>query len=1130
MKKYLLSCIILNWLCLAFYIPIVHADASLEARIDIVLQALQKNKSDLWKLGGKIDTHLKKKVTNVADRQLIGLFKILGRHQQLNEDLAKVDLKKEEAYQKWRKESLGYPNSRSDWRRLGLERRTNLDIGEEKSKIWSQYIDDQGHYRHRVLTGKDGVLKGLQAQQDSLIAERKRLTKLLRELQLELAKDLAVPIDFYILGNLTRWVSAGSTETVELSIRKGKPPFNLQYRNSKGKLVDVKINSTGIHRINFSFDKAADAGLVVFKLEDSALPRNHKSESIAFNFSGDDKKEKETKPPLPGKKETKKDEKKPPVYDEIIARKKCAELDKNSKEWKEHCDVPDNEIPEVLADFSVEFTCGDSFELSPNDVLYPETCYVRVHNAYVEHEKVELKVEYDKELLDVTFDHQTESPKSPYNEFLLIIRTRIPVPETLTIMTIIVKHAGERVKIPVTISILPPGLDASSGSGIRPPAVVEAGSGGPYCVWRYKSFGDPPECFNILTAECDSTKYAGKPKYELVGSGMTWGEAQLRAYVLSPYKGNLYGCNHFGSDEDSGMQDSDNDSIPDATDNCPAVANKNQLDTDKDKIGDVCDTDYDNDLILDFQDNCPTVKNYEQEDIDGDGKGDACDNNSDSDSFVDIEDNCPLLSNPSQDDLDKDGIGDACDTDKDGDGIENATDNCEIIKNSDQLDKDSDGIGNVCDTDIDNDGKLNVEDNCPDDYNPDQKNSDEHWMGDACLAPSSSGDVSTADCSAYPGTKAVWSEETLSAGCVCEGDTDWSDTLKRCASEREDALANANCSAYGKAKAVWDGATGKAMCECISGYEFDEHNQCKAALVSAECADYPGTTYVNKQCECPGALEWSDTQKRCISLAGLSSSDVDCTSYPGSAPHFDSEKNSWGCECVGSKKWSSTLKTCAYSEDEAVASTDCSALKGTTAIYDDFIGGVVCKCIDSGLTISTSKGSCMSSEAAAVADHDCSSMGLGGEAYLDISTGLAACKCKDGFSPNSADTACESNTTVAGPDESDGGDLTDVETEEEGTGHVSSRNVAICVTDSNSILDDHFSLLVNGTAIGSITNPEGGSTCHNATLKGGANVIELRLIRKMGKNTALTMDINDGEYSRGFSGSSNHVWTITAPE
>jgi CSLREA domain-containing protein len=71
--------------------------------------------------------------------------------------------------------------------------------------------------------------------------------------------------------------------------------------------------------------------------------------------------------------------------------------------------------------------------------------------------------------------------------------------------------------------------------------------------------------------------------------------------------------------------DADGDGIADANDNCPANANPDQLDTDNDGIGNVCDDDDDNDSILDTVDNCPLLKNRTQLDFDFDGIGDACD-------------------------------------------------------------------------------------------------------------------------------------------------------------------------------------------------------------------------------------------------------------------------------------------------------------------------------------------------------------------------------------------------------------------------------------------------------------------------------------------------------------------------
>jgi hypothetical protein len=59
--------------------------------------------------------------------------------------------------------------------------------------------------------------------------------------------------------------------------------------------------------------------------------------------------------------------------------------------------------------------------------------------------------------------------------------------------------------------------------------------------------------------------------------------------------------------------DNDADSVFDAYDNCPSIANPKQRDVDQDGVGDVCDI-------------CPTAANPGQEDADGDLLGDACDN------------------------------------------------------------------------------------------------------------------------------------------------------------------------------------------------------------------------------------------------------------------------------------------------------------------------------------------------------------------------------------------------------------------------------------------------------------------------------------------------------------------------
>ena len=151
--------------------------------------------------------------------------------------------------------------------------------------------------------------------------------------------------------------------------------------------------------------------------------------------------------------------------------------------------------------------------------------------------------------------------------------------------------------------------------------------------------------------------------------------------------------------ETAGAPDSDGDGMPDPADDCPGVADPEQIDGDGDGIGDACD-------------NCPATANADQRDRDRDGIGDACDD-------------CPATPNVDQRDSDGDGIGDACalgpqpPPDTDGDGVPDGVDVCPTVPDPSQADTDGDGVGDACD-------------DCPLNPDPAQADRDGDGAGDAC--------------------------------------------------------------------------------------------------------------------------------------------------------------------------------------------------------------------------------------------------------------------------------------------------------------------------------------------------------------------------------------------------------------
>ncbi|MCJ8271843.1 MAG: leucine-rich repeat domain-containing protein, partial [Psychrosphaera sp.] len=94
------------------------------------------------------------------------------------------------------------------------------------------------------------------------------------------------------------------------------------------------------------------------------------------------------------------------------------------------------------------------------------------------------------------------------------------------------------------------------------------------------------------------------------------------------------------------LADFDGDGFADSTENCPYIANSDQLNTDQaNDGGDACDNDDDNDGVLDMFDAFPLDSN-ESVDTDNDGIGNNADTDDDNDGIEDINDEYPL--DPSQ--------------------------------------------------------------------------------------------------------------------------------------------------------------------------------------------------------------------------------------------------------------------------------------------------------------------------------------------------------------------------------------------------------------------------------------------------------------------------------------------------
>jgi hypothetical protein len=166
---------------------------------------------------------------------------------------------------------------------------------------------------------------------------------------------------------------------------------------------------------------------------------------------------------------------------------------------------------------------------------------------------------------------------------------------------------------------------------------------------------------------------------------------------------------------DLAQQDSDDDGVGDACDNCILKANADQRDVGRDGYGAACDGDLDDDGLVTQADADTALSRS------GASLGDASydpDTDINGSGFIDLWDWYQVHESigqpPGPSGLVCAGSGNTCypafcsvaDGDQDGDGIGDACDNCVAVPNERQNDWDHNGYGDACDYDYNGNGVL----------------------------------------------------------------------------------------------------------------------------------------------------------------------------------------------------------------------------------------------------------------------------------------------------------------------------------------------------------------------------------------------------------------------------------------
>ncbi len=581
-----------------------------------------------------------------------------------------------------------------------------------------------------------------------------------------------------------------------------------------------------------------------------------------------------------------------------------------------------------------------------------------------------------------------QDPNSPYYGWYTFTQgfsAKQDAKPSTSAIQIVVRQGDQQVQLQLTITVLPKGATRSTGPGLRPPAEVKPGSGGIYCVWRYKLIGDAPACFHFHAAPCAS--YPSRDGYELVGQNMKFSEADARIGELSRYYSDQYGCEAVAPPK------------PEEPPPPPAEVKPGSG-------GVYCVWRYhlfgDPPACFHFHAAaCAAYPSRAGYDLVGQNmkQSEADARIQELSRYFDDQYGC-LAGSASQPDCS--GIaGSSALPDKSGkitcqcppDNVLNKAGNACITGPQKQVAAAdcSSQPGTVATWDPDTE-QVTCE--CP---------AGTKWFNNACMSDKDI-KMAQADCSGLSGSSPQWDEGSGEVKCVCPAGT--KPFNGACMSDKDIKMAQADCSIPAGSSPQWDEGSGQVKCVCPADRRVFQ-NACMTekeilalsatgaiSILQGDCSSFPGTSpRLNSstgqmECVCPTGMKWFNNA--CTSDRDIKLAQADCSSMPGTSPRLNSATGQVECVCPSGTKWFNNK--CTSDRDITVAQADCSSMPGASPRLNSATGQVECVCPAGTKWFNNA---CVTDKDVKLAQADCSSM-PGTSPRLNPQSGQVECVCPAG--------------------------------------------------------------------------------------------------------------------------------------